>query len=152
MHTCVDTSCHVRRYTVMQEMNGGQGQMRDINIADLLGRDEKHLDMSEVEQVIAGRRVLVTGGGGSIGSEMCRQMMAFIPEKLVLYDISENYMYDLFAELKNKYGEIVKNTVVLRVGSIRDEATLNQVFDEFKPEIVIHAAAHKHVPLMEDSP
>ena len=152
MHTCVDTGCHVRRYTVMQEMNGGQGQMRDINIADLLGRDEKHLDMSEVEQVIAGRRVLVTGGGGSIGSEMCRQMMAFIPEKLVLYDISENYMYDLFAELKNKYGEIVKNTVVLRVGSIRDEATLNQVFDEFKPEIVIHAAAHKHVPLMEDSP
>ena len=117
MHTCVDTGC----YTVMQEMNGGQGQMRDINIADLLGRDEKHLDMSEVEQVIAGRRVLVTGGGGSIGSEMCRQMMAFIPEKLVLYDISENYMYDLFAELKNKYGEIVKNTVVLRVGSIRDE-------------------------------
>ena len=100
MHTCVDTGCHVRRYTVMQEMNGGQGQMRDINIADLLGRDEKHLDMSEVEQVIAGRRVLVTGGGGSIGSEMCRQMMAFIPEKLVLYDISENYMYDLFAELK----------------------------------------------------
>ena len=152
MHTCVDTGCHVRRYTVMQEMNGGQGQMRDINIADLLGRDEKHLDMSEVEQVIAGRRVLVTGGGGSIGSEMCRQMMAFIPEKLVLYDISENYMYDLFAELKNKYGEIVKNTVVLRVGSIRDEATLNQVFDEFKPEIVIHAAAHKHVPLMETSP
>ena len=152
MHTCVDTGCHVRRYTVMQEMNGGQGQMRDINIADLLGRDEKHLDMSEVEQVIAGRRVLVTGGGGSIGSEMCRQMMAFIPEKLVLYDISENYMYDLFAELKNKYGEIVKNTVVLRVGSIRDEATLNQVFDEFKPEIVIHAAAHKHVPLMEISP
>lgn len=152
MHDCVDTGCRVKRYTVMQEMNGAQGHMRDISIADLLGRDEKHLDMSEVKEVIAGRRVLVTGGGGSIGSEMCRQMMAFIPEKLVLYDISENYMYDLFAELKNTYGEIVKNTVVLRVGSIRDKATLQQVFDEFRPEIVIHAAAHKHVPLMEDSP
>lgn len=152
MHDCVSTGCRVKRYTVMQEMNGTQGHMRDISIADLLGRDEKHLDMSAVKEVIAGRRVLVTGGGGSIGSEMCRQMMAFIPEKLVLYDISENYMYDLFAELKNTYGEIVKNTVVLRVGSIRDQATLRQVFDEFRPEIVIHAAAHKHVPLMEDSP
>ena len=127
-------------------------RLRDVDVADLLGREEIILNTRAVSGYIAGECVLVTGGGGSIGSEMCRQMMAFIPEKLVLYDISENYMYDLFAELKNKYGEIVKNTVVLRVGSIRDEATLNQVFDEFKPEIVIHAAAHKHVPLMEDSP
>ena len=152
LHACVETGCRVRRYIVMQEAGSGQGKMRDINIADLLGREEKHLDMSEVQAMIAGRRVLVTGGGGSIGSEMCRQIMSFIPEKLVLYDISENYMYDLFFELKAKYGEIVKNTVELRVGSIRDVSTLEQVFEEFRPEIVIHAAAHKHVPLMEDSP
>lgn len=152
LHDCMDTGCRVKRYTVMQEMDGGQGQMRDVNIADLLGRDEKHLDMSGVEKVIAGRCVLVTGGGGSIGSEMCRQMMRFVPSKLILYDISENYMYDLLSELKNQYGEIVKNTVALRVGSIRDRKTLDQVFEEFHPEIVIHAAAHKHVPLMEDSP
>ena len=152
MHACVETGCRVRRYTVMQEMTGSQGTLRDVNIADLLGREEKHLDMSEVEAVMAGRRVLVTGGGGSIGSEMCRQIMAFVPEKLVLFDINENYMYDLFFELKGKYGELVKNTVELRVGSIRDEQALDRVFAEFRPEIVIHAAAHKHVPLMEDSP
>ena len=152
LRACVETGCRVRRYTVMQEMTGSQGTIRDVNIADLLGREEKHLDMAEVEAVMAGRRVLVTGGGGSIGSEMCRQIMGFVPEKLVLYDINENYMYDLFFELKGKYGELVKNTVELRVGSIRDPKSLDRVFSEFKPEIVIHAAAHKHVPLMEDSP
>ena len=152
LRACVETGCRVRRYTVVQEMAGSQGTIRDVNIADLLGREEKHLDMSEVEAVMAGRRVLVTGGGGSIGSEMCRQIMGFVPEKLILFDISENYMYDLFFELKGKYGELVKNTVELRVGSIRDPQSLDRVFSEFKPEIVIHAAAHKHVPLMEDSP
>ena len=92
------------------------------------------------------------GGGGSIGSELCRQIMSFTPAKLVLYDISENYIYDLFFELQEKYGALTRNTVELRVGSIRDKATLDRVFSEFQPEIVIHAAAHKHVPLMEDSP
>ena len=78
--------------------------------------------------------------------------MSFTPAKLVLYDISENYIYDLFFELQEKYGALTRNTVELRVGSIRDKATLDRVFSEFQPEIVIHAAAHKHVPLMEDSP
>ncbi len=150
---CAETGCRVRMYTAPQEMNGSMpGKVRDVNIADLLGRAENHLDMSEVRSFISGKRVLVTGGGGSIGSEMCRQIMGFIPSQLVLYDISENYIYDLFFELKEKYGEIVKNTVYLRVGSIRDKDTLDKVFAEFRPEIVIHAAAHKHVPLMEDSP
>lgn len=150
---CAETGCRVRMFSAPQEMNGSApGKVRDVNIADLLGRAENHLDMSEVRSFISGKRVLVTGGGGSIGSEMCRQIMAFIPSQLVLYDISENYIYDLFFELKEKYGEIVKNTVFLRVGSIRDTDTLDKVFAEFRPEIVIHAAAHKHVPLMEDSP
>lgn len=152
LHTCMETGCRVRRYTVMQEMTGTQGTLRDVNLADLLGRAETHLDMTEVEAVMAGRRVLVTGGGGSIGSEMCRQILPFVPEKLILFDINENYMYDLFFELKGKYHELTTNTVELRVGSIRDPRTLDRVFEEFKPDIVIHAAAHKHVPLMEDSP
>ncbi|MCH5285798.1 MAG: polysaccharide biosynthesis protein [Christensenellaceae bacterium] len=153
VHLCTETGCRVRMYAAPQEMTGSSaGKVRDVNIADLLGRAETHLDMTEVREAFAGRRVLVTGGGGSIGSELCRQLMEFVPSQLVLYDISENYIYDLYTELEEKYGAMVRNTVFLRIGSIRDTETLRQVFDEFRPEIVIHAAAHKHVPLMEDSP
>ena len=146
---CTETGCKVRVYS---NPLGGTGTVRDVNIGDLLGRPETHLDMTEVAEQFEDRVVLVTGGGGSIGSELCRQIMTFAPKKLILFDISENYMYDLFFELKEKYGELVKNTVAIRVGSVRDQDTLDQVFAEFHPEIVIHAAAHKHVPLMEDSP
>ena len=150
---CIETGCKVRVFSTPTDGNSVlHGKVRDVDIGDLLGRAENHLDMTEVQTYFTGKRVLVTGGGGSIGAELCRQLMAFVPEKLVLYDISENYVYDLFFELKEKYGEIVKNTVELRIGSIRDEDTLDKVFAEFHPHIVIHAAAHKHVPLMEDSP
>ena len=155
IHRCIDTGCHVRMVSTLRDVNTGApalGRVREVNIGDLLGRAEKHLDTTEVEAYFAGKRVLVTGGGGSIGSELCRQIMSFTPAKLVLYDISENYIYDLFFELQEKYGALTRNTVELRVGSIRDKATLDRVFSEFQPEIVIHAAAHKHVPLMEDSP
>ena len=129
-----------------------QGVVRELNIADLLSRAEEHLDMSEAKAYFGGRRVLVTGGGGSIGSELCRQILAFTPAELVIYDISENYMYDLLFELREKYGDLVNNTVRLEVGSVRDEESLLRVMTKYKPHVVIHAAAHKHVPLMEDSP
>ena len=149
---CVGTSCRVRMYAAPQDMGASGGRVRDVNIADLLGRAENHLDMTEVQAFFTGKKVLVTGGGGSIGSELCRQIMGFVPAKLVIYDISENYMYDLQSELHGRYGAMIRNTLQLRVGSVRDTETLDRVFGEVKPDIVIHAAAHKHVPLMEDSP
>lgn len=154
VHQCMETGCRVRMFSALRDMNGSgaQGKVRDVNIADLLGRAEAQLDMEEARAYFSGKCVLITGGGGSIGSELCRQIMAFVPSRLVLYDINENYVFDLFYELEEKYGAIVRNTVSLRIGSVRDMDTLNQVFDEFHPDIVIHAAAHKHVPLMEDSP
>ena len=147
LNTCISTGCHVLLYSGVRE----GAEAREINIADLLGRAEQHLDMTEVQAYMTGKTVLITGGGGSIGSDLCRQILSFTPAKLILYDISENYMYDLFFELKEKYGELVANTVVLEVGSVRDEESLWRVMGKYKPDIVIHAAAHKHVPLMETS-
>ncbi len=148
LNAAIATGCHVLLYGGARE----GAEAREINIADLLGRAEQHLDMGEARRYFSGKRVLVTGGGGSIGSELCRQILSFTPEKLVIYDISENYMYDLLFELKERYGELVSNTVVLEVGSVRDEESLWRVMGRYKPQIVIHAAAHKHVPLMENSP
>ena len=147
LNRCLATGLHVLLYSGAREGT----EAREINIADLLGRPEQHLDMTGVQEYLAGKTVMITGGGGSIGSELCRQILAFTPKKLILYDISENYMYDLFFELKEKYGELVTNTVVLEVGSVRDEESLWRVVGRYKPDIVIHAAAHKHVPLMENS-
>lgn len=147
LNECIETGAHVMIYSGVRE----GAEAREVNIADLLGRAEQHLDMTEVHAFLTGKTVLITGGGGSIGSELCRQIMGFTPRKLVLYDISENYMYDLFFELKEKYGELVANTLVLEVGSVRDEESLWRVMGKYKPDIVIHAAAHKHVPLMETS-
>lgn len=152
---CLQTSCKLRMVSSLKDVTTGQtalGRVRDVNIDDLLCRDEEHLDMTDVETVLTGKTVLVTGGGGSIGSEMCRQVMAFAPKKLVIYDVSENYMYDLYHELQTKYGSVVKNTLVLCVGSVRDPQRLEEVFSRYQPQVVIHAAAHKHVPLMEDCP
>ena len=146
IESCVATDCKVRVYSE------AQGLVRELNIADLLGRPETHLDMTEARNYFSGKRVLVTGGGGSIGSELCRQILAFTPQLLILYDISENYMYDLLYELREKFGDLVNNTVRLEVGSVRDEESLWRVMGRYKPQVVIHAAAHKHVPLMEDSP
>ncbi len=152
---CLATKCRLKMVSALRDLGSGRdvlSPVRDINIADLLGRTEQHLDMTEVSAYFEGKSVLVTGGGGSIGSELCRQIMRFSPRKLTIYDISENYMYDLYFELQEMFGPLVKNTVELCVGSIQDRSRLDTVFGAVKPEIVIHAAAHKHVPLMEDCP
>lgn len=153
---CVDTGCKVRRVSNIQEINNadtdGHSIVRDIDVADLLGRPEEKLDNSKVKEYFKNKTVLITGGGGSIGSELCRQIMNYDIVKLILFDISENYIYDLKNELELKFGTAAVKKVVLCVGSVQDKRRLNEVFQQYKPEIVLHAAAHKHVPLMEDCP
>ena len=154
IEACLATGCRVRRVSALQDVSseGAGSGMRDVNIGDLLGRPEEQLNMTQVAACFCDKTVLITGGGGSIGSELCRQLMAFQPRKIVLYDISENYMYDLFFELQERYPEGLKEKLILCVGSIHDPARLNEVMGEHHPDVVIHAAAHKHVPLMEDCP
>ena len=154
IETCLSTGCRVRRVASLEDLNrkGTQSEVRDLNIADLLGRSETDLNMTQVAAYFSGKNVLITGGGGSIGGELCRQVLPFQPAKVVLYDINENYMYDLFADLKHIYGDALKDVLVLRVGSVRDEARLDEIMDEFPFDVLLHAAAHKHVPMLEDSP
>ena len=123
--------------------------LRDVEIEDLLGRDPIKLDNENISELIENKVVLVTGGGGSIGSELCRQIVKYHPNKLVIVDIYENNLYDIEQELKFKFPE---QEVKAIVASVRDKARLNEIFEEFKPYLVFHAAAHKHVPLMETSP
>lgn len=124
-------------------------QIREVEIEDLLGRDPINLNNIEICGYLKDKRVLVTGGGGSIGSELCRQIANFDPAELIILDIYENNAYDLQNELKRKMPHL--NLKVL-IGSVRDEDRMEQIFRNFRPQVVFHAAAHKHVPLMEDSP
>lgn len=152
---CLATNCRIRMVTALQEVEGklpAVDSIRDVNIEDLLGRTQQKLDMAETHQYFYEKVVLITGGGGSIGGELCKQILAFLPKKIILYDISENYMYDLYFELQEIYGSMVKNTVELCVGNVQDPKRLDAVFEKYRPQIVIHAAAHKHVPLMETAP
>ena len=125
-------------------------QLREVKIEDLLGRDTIELDISAVEGLLFGRTVLVTGGGGSIGSELCRQIVKHHPKRLVIFDIYENNAYDIQQELLYQYGRDLPLSV--EIGSVRDPRRLELLFDTYKPDVVFHAAAHKHVPLMETSP
>ena len=124
-------------------------QMKDVAVEDLLGREPVKVDMQEIFDFIRGKTILVTGGGGSIGSELCRQIASHEPKQLIIFDIYENNAYAIQLELRDKYPNL--NLEVL-IGSVRDSRRINQVFEEYKPDVVYHAAAHKHVPLMEDSP
>ena len=150
---CVSTHCAVQMLSDPQLVGSGapqQGAFRELNPADFLSRDEVTLDMEKISGYLTGKTVLVTGGGGSIGSELCRQVMRFHPGKLLIFDIYENCAYELETELKNKYGP--EAPIITLIGSIRDKARLDEVFDTYQPSVVFHAAAHKHVPLMEISP
>ncbi len=129
---------------------GQKGTLRDFNIEDLLFRGSIKFESEETKHFYADKVVLVTGGGGSIGSELCRQIAKQNPKKLVIFDIYENNAYDIQQELLNKYGGTLDLSVI--IGSVRDVARLESVFASFRPQIVVHAAAHKHVPLMESSP
>ncbi len=125
-------------------------KLRDVTMDELLGRDPIEINHSEVTAFIKGKTVLVTGGGGSIGSELCRQIASNSPEKLIIVDIYENNAYDIQQELMYQYGSSLKLEAI--IASVRDKERINSIMAEYKPEIVIHAAAHKHVPLMEDAP
>ena len=123
--------------------------LRDVEIEDLLGREPVKLDNKNIENLIKNKVILVTGGGGSIGSELCRQIAKYKPEKLIMLDIYENSLYDIEQELKTKYPKLKLDAIV---ASIRDKKRLESIFEKNKPYLVFHAAAHKHVPLMERSP
>ena len=125
-------------------------QVRDINVEDLLGRDPIKFDNHDIQNFITSKVCMVTGGGGSIGSELVRQIAKYHPQQLIIVDISENYAYEIQQELIMEYGKNL-NLVTL-IASVRDYYRMNQIFSRYKPQVVFHAAAHKHVPLMEVSP
>ena len=152
VNICNETDCELKILPGMYQLIKGQvnvSAMKNVSVEDLLGREMVTTDMKEVFRFINGKTVLVTGGGGSIGSELCRQIAAHSPKQLIIFDIYENNAYAIQLELKKKYPEL--NLKVL-IGSVRDSRRVYKVFETYKPQIVYHAAAHKHVPLMEDSP
>ncbi|WP_313127996.1 nucleoside-diphosphate sugar epimerase/dehydratase [Anaerocolumna sp.] len=149
---CKETECSLKILPgIYQLMNGevSVSKLRNVEIEDLLGREPVKVDLNSIMGYIKDKVVLVTGGGGSIGSELCRQLAAHGPKQLIIIDIYENNAYDIQQELKRKHPHL--NLVVL-IASVRNEKRIDSIFETYKPDIVYHAAAHKHVPLMEDSP
>ena len=149
---CKDTNCKLRTLPGMYQLVNGEvnvSQLKDVEVEDLLGRDPIVVDLESILGYVQDNCVLVTGGGGSIGSELCRQIASHKPSKLIIVDIYENNAYDIQQELKQKYPEL---QLVVLIASVRNTNRMNSIFEEHKPDIVYHAAAHKHVPLMEDSP
>ena len=152
LNICQETNAKVRVLPGTKELIKDKSvidNLRDVEIEDLLGRDEVTLDNKNIEELIKNQVVLVTGAGGSIGSELCRQIIKYKPKTLVMLDIYENNLYDIQMEfLRNN----IKSKIVPVIASIRDKKRLEEIFEKYKPSLVFHAAAHKHVPLMEDSP
>ncbi len=152
INICNEAGCELKILPGLYQLMLGQvtvSAMKDVSVEDLLGREPIKADLHEVFAFIRGKTVLVTGGGGSIGSELCRQIAEHEPKQLIIFDVYENNAYSIQLELKNKHPEL--NLAVL-IGSVRDSRRMQEVFAAYRPEIVYHAAAHKHVPLMEDSP
>ena len=149
---CKDTGCTLKRLPGIYQLVNGDvsvSKLKDVDANDLLGRDPVCVDLQSIMDYVSGKVIMVTGGGGSIGSELCRQIAAHKPKLLIIVDIYENTTYDVQNELKVKFPEL--NLVVL-IASVRNTNRMNWIFEHYKPEIIYHAAAHKHVPLMEDSP
>ena len=149
---CQETGCEIKNMPGMYQFSTGEitvKNMRDVSIEDLLGREPIKANTEEILQHLSGKVILVTGGGGSIGSELCRQIAAHSPKQLVVFDVYENNAYDLQQEMKYKFPDLNLKVII---GSVRDSRKIFDVMNEYRPNIVFHAAAHKHVPLMEDSP
>ncbi len=152
INICSETNCVLKNLPDFYQYANTDiniGSLRDVSVEDLLGREPLRTDMSDVFEMIKGKTILVTGGGGSIGSELCRQIAAHQPKRLIIFDIYENNAYAIQQELREKYPEM---ELTVLIGSVRDSRRLEYVFKKYHPDIVYHAAAHKHVPLMEDSP
>lgn len=153
LNICKETKCELKSLPGIYQLANGEvslSKMKNVNVEDLLGRDPIKVDMCEVFKQLTDKTILVTGGGGSIGSELCRQIAAHNPKRLIIFDIYENNAYAIQQELNRKYGDKLNLTVL--IGSVRDSRRLDMIFDKYRPDIVYHAAAHKHVPLMEASP
>lgn len=153
LNICKETNCELKSLPGIYQLANGEvllSKMKSVAIEDLLGRDQIKVDMAEIFKQLKGKTILVTGGGGSIGSELCRQIAAHEPKQLIIFDVYENNAYEIEQELRRKYKDRL-NLVVL-IGSVRDTRRIDMVFEKFRPDIVYHAAAHKHVPLMETSP
>ena len=153
LNICKDTGCRMQTVPGVYQLVNGEvsvSKLRDVEITDLLGRAQVKVNNDEILAAIRGKTVLVTGGGGSIGSELCRQIAKSEPKKLVIFDIYENNAYEIQQELIRKYGD--KLNLDVRIGSVRNTNRIRWIMDTYRPDIVFHAAAHKHVPLMEDSP
>lgn len=152
LEICKETHCELKNlpsaYSLVDNDITAKA-MKDVDVEDLLGRDPVKVNMEDIYRFITGKVILVTGGGGSIGSELCRQIAQHDPKKLIVFDIYENNAHAIGLELRDKYPEL---DLEVLIGSVRDSRRINQIFAKYKPEVVYHAAAHKHVPLMEDSP
>ncbi|MDZ4992159.1 NAD-dependent epimerase/dehydratase family protein [Clostridium perfringens] len=149
---CQNTKRKVKIIPGMYELIGGKvslSRMRDVDLRDLLGREEVKLDRSGIKDYIENKVVMVTGGGGSIGSELCRQIAKFSPKLLLILDIYENNAYELQNEIRRNFPELKEDVLI---ASVREENRLDNIFNKYRPQVIFHAAAHKHVPLMENSP
>lgn len=152
LNICKETPCNLKIIPGVYQMMDGEINVKDIrnvDVTDLLGRDPINVDLESIMGYVSGKTVLVTGGGGSIGSELCRQLVKHGLKRLIIFDIYENSAYDIQQELKRDYPYA---DVVTLIGSVRNTSRLEWIFDNYRPDIIYHAAAHKHVPLMEDSP
>ena len=153
LELCKNTGCRIRVLPGIYQLVNGEATLsdvKDIQVEDLLGRAPVKLDRAAVDRFLGGKVVLVTGGGGSIGSELCRQIARSAPKQLIILDIYENNAYDIQQELRRVWGDSLDLKVV--IASVRDKERIYRVFEEYRPQVVFHAAAHKHVPLMEECP